>query len=780
MVHVHVLGDDAHILDDVGLGVGHDHVLAAQHVGGAHQHRQADLVGGSQGLVQGVDGAAGGAGDAAALQQLVKALPVLGLVDGVGGGAQDGQADLVHVLGQLDGGLAAELDHAAVRLFGGDDVVHAFRGQGVEVEAVAGVKVGGDGLGVVVDQDGLAAVLFQGPDAVDRAVVELDALADADGPRAKHQDALFVGLAGLFLLDKGGGLVVPVVGGVEIGGVGRELGCAGIHHLEAGAVVLHRQLLHPRQPADGLVLEAVLLGFLILFGAQDAVAAGQAVFQVGQVLHLVQKPPVDLGDVVDGLVVDAPLEGLVDAEHPLGVLHVQVGDHLAVVQLLKGLVGQGVHPQLDGADGLHHGGLEAVADAHHFAGGHHLGAQGLVRIDELVKGPLGVLDHDVVQRRLKAGAGLAGDVVGDLVQGVADGDLGGHLGDGVAGGLGGQRRRAGHAGVDLDDRVVEAVGLEGELAVAAALDAQLGDDVQRRGAQHLVFVVAQGLAGGHHHRVAGVDAHGVQVLHVADGDDVALVVPHHLIFDLFPAGDALFHQDLVDGGKPQAVGADLDQLGLVLADAAAGAAHGKGRPDDDGVADAVGAGQGVLQGLHHFRGDDGLVQLFHRLLEQLPVLGAVDGLGLAGQQPDAGAVQIAAAGQLHGQVQAHLAAQVGQHRVGLFDVQDALHHLQGHGLDVDVVGHVGVGHNGGGVGVEQHRLDPLRLEGPAGLGARIVELSRLADDDRARADDQHLFDSGVLGHISAPPLLFSHWSGSGRRGTRYPWGRRSLPGGTGR
>ena len=236
----------------------------------------------------------------------------------------------------------------------------------------------------------------------------------------------------------------------------------------------------------------------------------------------------------------------------------------------------------------------------------------------------------------------------------------------------------------------------------------------------------------------------------------------------------------MDGGKTQAVGADLDQLGLVLADAAAGAAHGEGGPHDDRVADAVSAGQRVLQRLHHLRGDDGLVQLLHRLLEQLPVLGPVDGLGLAGQEPDAGAVQIAAAGQLHGQVQAHLAAQVGQHRVGLLDVQDPLHHLQGHGLDVDVVGHVGVGHDGGGVGVEQDRLDPLRLEGPAGLGARIVELSCLADDDGPRADHQYLFDSGVLGHISAPPLRSLRWSGSGRTETRCPWGRRSLPGGTGR
>ena len=34
-------------------------------------------------------------------------------------------------------------------------------------------------------------------------------------------------------------------------------------------------------------------------------------------------------------------------------------------------------------------------------------------------------------------------------------------------------------------------------------------------------------------------------LHVADGDDVALVVAHDLVLDLFPARNALFHQDLM-------------------------------------------------------------------------------------------------------------------------------------------------------------------------------------------------------------------------------------------
>ncbi len=147
------------------------------------------------------------------------------------------------------------------------------------------------------------------------------------------------------------------------------------------------------------------------------------------------------------------------------------------------------------------------------------------------------------------------------------------------------------------------------------------------------------------------------------------------------------------------------------------------------------------------------MQLLHGLLEELAVLGAVNGLGLAGQQTDTGAVEVTGASQLHGQVQAHLATQVGQNGVGLLDVEDALHHLEGHGLDVDMIGHVGVGHNGSGVGVEQNGLNALCFQGAACLSAGVVELSGLADDDGAGADDQHLFDSGVLGHFSAPPFL---------------------------
>ena len=594
VAHVHMLGDNAHILDNIAGVIGHNHILTAQNVRRTHQDGVANLLGSLQGFVQGKDGAARRAGNAAAFQQLIKAFAVLGFIDGIGRGAVNGQADLIHMLCQLDGRLAAELHQAAVRLFGSDNMVNAFGVQRVKVQAVTGIKIGGNRFGVIVDQNGLAAVLFQRPDCVDRAVVELDALADADGAGAKDEDLLFVGLMGI---DELLGLVLLIAGGVEVRGLGGKLGSAGIDHLEAADIVVHRQLFGTGQAQDGFIQEAVMLGLQILFAGQGAVF--QAQLQVRQVLHLIQEPPVDLGDVIDGLVRHTALEGFVYAESALGVLYMQVLNDFLGSQLFKVGQGQGVHAQLNGADCLHHGVFKVVANGHHFAGGHHLGSQTLIGVNELIKRPFGVFDDHIVQRRLKAGAGFASHIVGDLVQRVAQGNLGCHLGDGIAGCLGGQRRGAGHTGVDLDDRILKAVRLEGKLAVAAALNAQLGDDIQRGGTQHLVFLIGQSLAGCHNDGVTGMHADRVQVFHVTYGDHIALVVTHHFVFDLFPTGDALFHKDLMDGGKTQAVGCDLVQLFRVFADTAAGTAHGESRAHDNGIADNIGKRHGstTLEGM---------------------------------------------------------------------------------------------------------------------------------------------------------------------------------------
>ena len=97
------------------------------------------------------------------------------------------------VRGEVDGGLTAELNDRVVRLLGLDDAGHVLRGQRLKVQTVSGVEVGGNGLRVVVDDNGLAAELLQRPDRVNRAVVELDALTDTDRTGAENQNLLLAG-----------------------------------------------------------------------------------------------------------------------------------------------------------------------------------------------------------------------------------------------------------------------------------------------------------------------------------------------------------------------------------------------------------------------------------------------------------------------------------------------------------------------------------------------------------------------------------------------------------
>src|SRR5699024_8908179 len=87
-----------------------------------------------------------------------------------------------------------------------------------------------------------------------------------------------------------------------------------------------------------------------------------------------------------------------------------------------------------------------------------------------------------------------------------------------------------------------------------------------------------------------------------------------------------------------------------------------------------------------------------------------------------------------------------QDSVGALALDDLLDHLGGDRLDVGGVGELGVGHDRRGVGVDEHDPDPLLPQDAAGLGAGVVELAGLADDDRAGADDEEAGDVVALGH----------------------------------
>jgi hypothetical protein len=79
---------------------------------------------------------------------------------------------------------------------------------------------------------------------------------------------------------------------------------------------------------------------------------------------------------------------------------------------------------------------------------------------------------------------------------------------------------------------------------------------------------------------------------------------------------------------------------------------------------------------------------------------------------------------------------VGIQGVGPLAGDDVGHRPPMDRLDVDGVGHVGVGHDRGRVGVHQNHPVTLLPQRLAGLRAGIVELAGLTDHDGTGADNQ--------------------------------------------
>ena len=183
----------------------------------------------------------------------------------------------------------------------------------------------------------------------------------------------------------------------------------------------------------------------------------------------------------------------------------------------------------------------------------------------------------------------------------------------------------------------------------------------------------------------------------------------------------------------------------VIGDAATSAAEGEGGPDDKReAADLLGDLARFLEIVggaadRHVQADGE-----HQILEHLAIFAALDSFGIRADHLDAILVEGAAAEQGHGRVESGLATEGGQQdelAVGLdalhfldFPRDDLLDALGGDGFEVGAVGKLGIGHDGGRIGVHQDDAEALFPKRFARLGARIIEFARLPDNDRAGAD----------------------------------------------
>ena len=269
--------------------VGDDlHCPSAQHEAGTHQNGIADLPGGGDAVLNAGDGLSLGLGDVQGNQKLFKGVPVFRLFDGSAVGADDVHAQIRQGLRQIDGGLAAQRGNDALGLLLLHHVHYVFHRQRLEVQLVGGGVICGNGFGVIVDDDGLVACVFDGLDGVDSGIVEFHALTNTDGAGDEDDDLHLVG---------NDGLVFRLVGGVKIRDIAVEFSRAGVDHLvhRADAAALAQGKHLPLRDVPNLrhrpVGEAHFLRLIIHAAVHDS--AGKFPLHGSNVLQLADEEGVD-------------------------------------------------------------------------------------------------------------------------------------------------------------------------------------------------------------------------------------------------------------------------------------------------------------------------------------------------------------------------------------------------------------------------------------------------------------------------------------------------------
>ena len=95
-------------------------------------------------------------------------------------------------------------------------------------------------------------------------------------------------------------------------------------------------------------------------------------------------------------------------------------------------------------------------------------------------------------------------------------------------------------------------------------------------------------------------------------DDVVGSITNDLVLELLPSLETLLDENL--GTETETLGGEIPKLVLVLCEAGAESTEGEGGAEDDGVADASGGGEGVLDGRDGDRVGSGNANLWTRSL----------------------------------------------------------------------------------------------------------------------------------------------------------------------
>ena len=237
-----------------------------------------------------------------------------------------------------------------------------------------------------------------------------------------------------------------------------------------------------------------------------------------------------------------------------------------------------------------------------------------------------------------------------------------------------------------------------------------------------------------------MDTHRIEVFDRTDNDAIVLVVPYHFHFIFFPTENRLLDQQFIGRRKIQPALTNFDKLFLVIGNSATTATHGERRTDNRRETDLRLHLDGFFHAMRDGRTGHVETNLAHGLAEPIPVLGFVDGIPGGANHFHIVLFQHAFPRQIEGAVQCRLPTHGGQQRIGAFFLNDFGNHSPINRFNIGSIGHLGIGHDGSRIGIDQNNPITLFPERLAGLCTRIVKLTGLTDHNRTGTDNQDTFD----------------------------------------
>ena len=243
-----------------------------------------------------------------------------------------------------------------------------------------------------------------------------------------------------------------------------------------------------------------------------------------------------------------------------------------------------------------------------------------------------------------------------------------------------------------------------------------------------------------------MNAHGIEVFDAADDDHVVVTVAHDLHFHFFPAENALFEHDFGSRTRGQAAPGDFEEVVIVVGHAAARSAQGEGRAHDERQWQFFCEAAHIVHAAGYAALGNFEADVFHGRAEMLTAFRFFNDFGVGADEFHAVLFQRAVFPEGEGGVQCRLSAERGENGVRPLPGDNRSERSRFDGFHIGGIRHVGVGHDGGGVGVNQNDGIAFLFQGLDSLGAGIIEFTALAYDNRPCADDKDFMQVCTFGH----------------------------------